>query len=333
MVFRIGCFCCMVLISAMACAAEPVARTIAYLGYDDAIELSNGEVRVVLCPRFGGRVLEFSTGGKNALYVDEREKNWTPESKRAPSMSAGRFDIGPELVIPRRPNLWQGRWKGEITGKGSAKLTSMKDAATGVQLAREFSIDKKGMRLVCKQTMTNVSNATTQWCFWTRTFALGNGICVLPLKGQSKYPAKYAQYEAHELINMNPKDPAIRVRDGFVEIMDVPKHPKLGFDSQAGWFAYLMQNDLMFVKQFDVFPDRVYNEAAGLTTSIWYPEDRRVELEPIGPRETLEPGESGSFTEVWWLVPFEFPEKRDGVDLEAVERAAKGVMGSGEGRK
>ena len=66
----------------------------------------------------------------------------------------------------------------------------------------------------------------------------------------------------------------------------VPKQPKLGMDTAAGWFAYLMKNDLMFVKRFAVERDRPYNEVAGLTMSIWYPDRPMCELEPIGPRRT-----------------------------------------------
>ena len=81
--------------------------------------------------------------------------------------------------------------------------------------------------------------------------------------------------------------------------------------------AYATRDDLLFVKRFATYPDRVYYEAAGLTMSVWYPEDRRVELEPIGPREKLAPGESASFTEHWSLLPFEFPGKSD-IDLKRV---------------
>lgn len=42
-------------------------------------------------------------------------------------------------------------------------------------------------------------------------------------------------------------------------------------DSYGGLIAYLSPNDLLFVKQFRTYPDRVYNEAAGLTISIGIP--------------------------------------------------------------
>ena len=65
-------------------------------------------------------------------------------------------------------------------------------------------------------------------------------------------------------------------------------------------------------------PDRVYNEAAGLTLSVWYPAGPRIELEPIGPRERLKPGESASFTEEWWLLSHPFPKKGKQLDLKAL---------------
>ena len=79
-----------------------------------------------------------------------------------------------------------------------------------------------------------------------------------------------------------------------------------------------MPNDTLFVKRFPTYPDRVYNEAAGLTLSVWYPTGPRIELEPIGPRERLKPGESASFTEDWWLLSHPFPKKGQQLDLKAL---------------
>jgi CubicO group peptidase (beta-lactamase class C family) len=292
------------------------AKVVRYLNYDKAIELTNDRTKVVLCPQAGGRVLEYSLNGKNSLYLDEKEAEWKP-GMPGPS-SAGRFDIGPELVIPRRSTLWSGEWTGEITGPRSARLTSQHDEATGVQLVRDFELDAKSSRLSCTQTIMNVSSETKEWCHWSRTFAQGEGICVIPLAEQSRFPNKYVMYEEGALINARPVDSNIRIRDGFLEILAAPRRPKLGFDSYAGWMAYAMKNDLLFVKKFKTYPDRVYNEAAGLTISVWYPEGARVELEPIGPRERLEPGQVGSFTEEWWLAASDFPAAGTDLDLDRI---------------
>jgi len=114
------------------------------------------------------------------------------------------------------------------------------------------------------------------------------------------------------------RDDNIRERDGCLEILAPPRKPKLGFDTYAGWLAYVTPNGRAFVKRFPAYPDRVYNEAAGLTLSVWYPAGKQIELEPIGPRERLKSGESASFTEDWWLFPHPFPKAGARLDLKAL---------------
>jgi hypothetical protein len=314
----------------------PSARAISYHGYSAAIELRRGNIRAILCPQAGGRVLEFSVDGRQALYFDEKEKEWTPDTKKA-VMSAGRFDYGPELTAAPHPMIWSGQWTGEITGPSKAKLISPRDEAAGVQLIREFELVGDLMssfgtqlRLICRQTILNISDKQIEVCHWGRSFSPGGGIALVPLgKLPSRFPSKYAIYEDSAIINVRNSDEKIRERDGFLEILGPPRKPKLGFDSYAGWLGYLMPNDLLFVKHFETFPDRVYNEAAGLTLSIWYPEGPRIELEPIGPRERLQPAASASFTESWYLLSRPFPKNGEQIDLTAlrsvVNKATTGV--------
>jgi hypothetical protein len=308
-------------------AEEPSARVMKYLNYDQAIELKVGDTRAVLCPQAGGRVLEFSVEGKQALWLDEKEKEWQPGVKSP--MSAGRFDYGPELTVAPHPTIWSGQWTGKITGTCTATLTSPRDEAAGVQLIREYQLDGwlprpsfdpgKRPRLVCRQTIINITDKTIDVCHWGRSFSPSGGIAFVPLGiHPSRFPSKYAMYEDSAVINVRNSDEKIRERDGWLEILGPPRKPKLGFDSYVGLVAYLMPNDTLFVKQFEAFPNRVYNEAAGLTLSIWYPEGPRIEIEPIGPRERLEPGKSASFTETWYLLSHPFPKNGAQVDLKGV---------------
>ncbi|MBL8867552.1 MAG: hypothetical protein JNK93_18505 [Planctomycetia bacterium] len=296
---------------------EPTAREFAFHNYTKAIELKRGAARAVLCPQAGGRVLSFSVDGKEAMQLDDAEHRWQPG--KAGAISAGRFDYGPELTVTPHPKAWAGEWTGAIKN-GTAILTSPREDA-GIQLTRTFEFITHGdsIGLSCKQTMKNVSNEIREICHWGRSFSPGGGICVIPLGDRpSRFPSKYAMYEEGAIINVKATDPNIRTRDGFLEILAPPRKPKLGFDSFAGWLGYAMPNDTLFVKRFPTYPDRVYNEAAGLTLSVWYPTGPRIELEPIGPRERLKPGESASFVEEWWLLKHPFPKNGDQLDLKAV---------------
>ncbi len=307
--------------------ANTTARFTPHLAYQHSIELKVGDARAVLCPQVGGRVLEFSVGGKDSMWLDPKENDWKPGQPG--NASAGRFDFGPELTTPSHPKQWSGEWTGEILSNGSARLISQKDEASGVQLTRTFSLSKadgKAARLDCTQTIMNVSNEVREYGHWGRSFSPGGGICLIPLQGKSKYPSKYAMYEDSAIINVKPQDDRIRERDGFLEILSPPRKPKLGFDSQAGWLAYLAPNNVLFVKRFKVDPTGIYNEAAGLTTSVWYPEGARIELEPIGPRAVLKPGDVASFTETWYAVPHPFPAAGQNVDLVALRKLVETTM-------
>lgn len=314
---------------ASARAAASTARVVSFHGYARAIELMRGNARVVLCPQVGGRVLEFSVDGRDSMYLDDQEKAWQP-GKPAPA-SAGRFDYGPELTVIPHPTLWSGEWTGEITGPYAARLTSPKDDASGIQLVRDFELAGSGkgeanapFHLVCRQTIHNIGQEVREVCHWGRSFSPGGGICLIPLGDRpSRFPSRYAMYEEGATINVRNTDEKIRERDGFLEILAPPRKPKLGFDSTAGWLGYLMPNNTLFVKRFATYPDRVYNEAAGLTLSVWYPTGPRIELEPIGPRERLQPGESAAFTEDWWRLSFPFPEPGQQVDLQALGALVK----------
>ena len=312
-------------------SSKPTAtsRVVPFHGFDKSIEITRGNARVVLCPQVGGRVMEFLVDGKNALWLDEVEKTLKPGDSNP--ITAGRFDYGPELTTIQHPAIWAGEWTGEITGPYSAKLTSPKEVSAGIQLVRDFHLAGSGsdginapFHLVCKQTIHNISSEIREVCHWGRSFSPGGGICLVPLGDRpSRFPSKYAMYEDSAIINVRNTDDKIRVRDGFVEILSAPRKPKLGFDATGGWLGYLSSNNTLFIKRFATFPDRIYNEAAGLTISVWYPTGPRIELEPIGPRERLQPGESASFTEDWWLLPYPFPSQGQQIDLKAVDALVK----------
>lgn len=290
---------------------------ISFFGYDDCVALDNGDARVVLGTS-GGRLLEYALNGTNALLLDEAQAGWRyrPGATRV-ELCAGRCDIGPEQVIPAHPDLWLGDWQVMSTGSLSGRLISVEDDATGVQLIRNVELAQSGSHLRFTQTIRNTSSRQVDTCHWSRTFAHGHGIVVMPVTEPKRFPRHYVMYGPGG-IDFCPEDPNIRVADGFLTVFGPPAHAKLGMESSAGWFAYLMRNGLMFVKRFPVYPERVYNEVAGLTTSIWCNGEDVCELEPIGPRELLAPGQAAHFTEDWWLLEQSFPEDPASIDAAMI---------------
>ncbi len=318
------------LIQILGSQAEPGARKIKFLNYPDCIELRNSVGTVaILGHHVGGRVLSYSQDGKESLFIGPDESEWTPNGNKKPS-SAGRFDIGPEYLIPKRSELWSGVWEAKITGPRKARLISKEASDAGIRLIRDFVLADDSSHLVCTQTMENISQKTQRWCHWGRMFAIHGGIGVVPLSPEhQRFPKGYIMMRGRDKMLILPEDPMIRKRGNFIEILGPPTEPKLGFDSFAGWFAYQMPNDLAFVKTYKTFPKRLYGEIAGLTLSIWYPKKDWVpacELEPIGPMETMKPGQKASFTENWYLLKNSYPKKNSQLDLQLLESKVKPLL-------
>lgn len=296
-------------------------QVIDVFGYSGCIVMENAAgTRVVLSPLAGGRVLEYSLNGRNAIYLNPAQQGWRHQPG-IPSVDpcGGRCDIGPERTMAPHPDLWLGDWTGEVLGDGKARLTSSRDRVTGVRLVRDFTLDEHSSRLVFEQRVINESDQPFACCHWSRTLAVGGGIVLIPLTPESRFPRSYIMYGPGPVMNYQPVDPNIRVREGFLEILGTPVNPKLGMDSTAGWFCYLTPNGLLFTKRYPVYPERVYSEMAGLTISIWYFKNEMCELEPIGPRERIAPGSSASFTEEWTLDAARFPAPGETVDLKTMK--------------
>jgi hypothetical protein len=201
-----------------------------------------------------------------------------------------------------------------------------------MQVVRTFTLADKGSHLSCKQTLINIGSETKRHNHWSRTFGGGGGIVVIPLSEWSRYENHYVMFEPENRINLAPENEAISIQENCLVITGAPEYPKLGLDSMEGWFSYLMPNDLLFVKKYPVFPDKLYGERVPMTISIWYVENYRdtlttTELEPIGPLETIAPGERVSFTEEWYLGDYEFPENKTTLDVAAVVDVSKNLIG------
>jgi hypothetical protein len=297
------------------------AATVEFHGYRDCLRLDNGRAQAILGPGCGGRVLRYAWEGEDslALLPEQAGFTWRPGGPEIDPWG-GRFDVGPERTIARHPTLWLGPWSAEPSGDGAALLRSAPDPATGLRVLRELRLDPASSHLSCRQTVTNVSGEVRSFCHWGRTMTPGGGIVVVPATPGSRLPHGYVQCDSERplLLDYGPRDPSVRARDGFLEIVGPLRHPKLCFDTAAGWMAYLEPSGLLFVKRYPVFPERASAELGPFTLSIWLHQDRFCELEPIGPAERLAPGASASFTEDWWLLRHPFPARRDALDLRAV---------------
>jgi len=309
-------------------ATNPGSKIISTHGYENCIEISNATCRVVLEPNMGGRVLVYEIEGKNVMYIDPNQnglKFSNSELESAPAIQpcAGRFDIGPEKLKPNTKLFWQGQWSAEITGKYTARMTSQIDKSTGIQLIRDFKLDTKSSKLKITQTIKNQGTKPYKLCFWSRTFASGGGICIVPLSNPNRFPKGYITYGDGNVMQYAPEpEENIKVMDNYLLIWGPTKSSKFVFDSDKGWMAYITKDDLLFVKTYDYNKSSEYGEMAAVPLSIWYKDETMAELEPIGPWEWVTPKGETSYSEIWNLLPYKYPEFKE-VDVENIHNKVK----------
>lgn len=312
--YKVAFWCFVLLVGTNVLKAQTSATFVSAYGYDSCIELRNAHVQVILEPNAGGRVIRYSLNGVNILYEDSTQNGWISTSgmpRVKGHIAGGRFDIGPSRIKPNTDLFFFGKWKAFITGESSAKLVSQTDASIGMYLIRDFTLDSITSRFVCKQTIVNSGVNAVSASFWSRTFAVGNGICVLPVPKISRFPSKYVMFMNRDTINLFPRDSNIVQREGCLVIKGPPQKPKLEMDvSTSGWIAYMAVSNVLFVKKFSVFNDKRYGDVTAANASIWYNGVQMTEIEPIGPLEDILPGEKRSFCEEWHLLSFPFPSDR-----------------------
>lgn len=299
------------------------SKRISAFGYTNCILLTNGTTNVILDPNVGGRVLSYEHLGKNILFENQslNGKTWK-DGFPTFEVSGGRFDIGPEKTTPFRPSF-HNTWTAEITGKNSARMSSPRDSILGIQLIRDFHLDENSSKLTCTQTIKNISDTVKRYAHWSRTFAKGGGLCLVPLNPNSRLPQGYAIYRSKNVLDFDPEaEENIRVRDGILEIIGPPSHPKFAIDSHAGWLAYISKDNQLFIKKFKVDENRLYGDMLANPVSIWYYKNEKTELEPIGPLEIIDPGGTVSFTEQWWLLEYNYPSDKI-ADLNEIKKMVK----------
>jgi len=276
------------------------AKIVTVYGLPGCVELKNKNTRVVIDPNIGGRVLVYELNGRDIIYFNHHHDGIT-DGERIKRIDAGRFDFGPVKTIPSHNFYFKGKWKAEITGELSVRVTSGVDPKHNILLVRDFILDESSSKLICKQTLINKGDVPLERYLWSRTFVVGGGIYLMPVNPLSRYPQKYITYVGHDnvsLIDYNPhEEKTIELTDNILTITGQAKGKRILTDATDGWLACLFKNDLLFVKKYKVYSDKKYGGVSCFTAAVWHLKDEIYEIEPIGPVETVKPGESFSFTE------------------------------------
>lgn len=304
-----------------------------YLGWADAYRVSNGPVTVSVVPAAGGRVLEFSLDGRQALWVNPALRGKLFPVPSRPTTWENWRNYGGYKLWPAPQSLWPksvgegpdpfldgGAASVELLPRRGLRLTGAPSLDMGLLFIRELELDAKTGVLTVQQRLRNIGPKPVDWSIWDVT--------QIPAPAWVFFPANPNSPHPNGILPLGGGQNQWTNQGGLILTEYKGVSGKIGADSPAGWMAGVI-GDLAYIKRFPPrradasYPDK------GSTVEV-YTSDKSlsyIEMEVLGPIVHLEPGEETVYPETWSLARLTQPiRQRADVPRAVAELRRRGLL-------
>ena len=293
----------------------------------DGVRLSNGIIDAVCVPEIGGRLMQFSLGPHDYLFMnpDLLGKRFTYEEHAGDGELINWKNYGGDKTWPA-PQGWdgEGQWPGPPdpvldTGRyeseasldeagASVLMTSPPDARSGLRTRRLLSLEAGSSRMRLNLSFENISERTIRWSIWDvaqmlccRADGQLNDDCWLYIPTD---PARDRPYEI--LFGDDNPQYQLDTESGLLAVRYKGIVGKIGVHSPAGWIAFAdRRSGFVLCMQFPYargaeYPDNgatveCWTEAPGAPSPIPIRSPGYIlEAEVLSPLHTLAPGKVAS---------------------------------------
>lgn len=293
-------------------------ETVTYMGLQNCIKLSNGTVDVIATTAVGPRILYYGpAGGKNLLALFPENATETALGKWKP-YGGHRLWVWPELFpatyAPDNDPI-------EHTLEGQLGVTLRQPVdASGMQKEIRVTVSEKGTQVTLEQKITSHTLWPVDIAAWAITVVEAGTAIVprVPFRSHDDYVTVTQPLALCAFTDL--QDPRFTLGLPYLLLRADAKlknSQKFGLRNKQEWCAHLVA-DTLFVKRF------AHEEAAqypdyGVNNEV-YVEGSYMEVELLGPRRVVQPGESLTLREEWNF--FEgVGVHASNTDLDALQRA------------
>ena len=309
----------------------PTVEELPFEGWD-GVRLSNGLIDAVCVPEIGGRLMQFSLGPQDYLFMNPEllGARFTFDEHAGDGTLAHWKNYGGDKTWPA-PQGWdgEGQWPGPPdpvldsgrysyeTGmddiRASVLMTSPPDERSGLRIRRQISLEPASSRLRLDLSFENLSNRTVRWSIWDvaqmlcrTTDGRLNDDCWLYIPTDSEREPPYE-------IMFGDDNPQYQLdsESGLLSVQYQGIVGKIGVHSPAGWIAFAdRQTGFVLCMQFPYAPDAAYPDN-GATVECWTESPGApspipirspgyiLEAEILSPLFALKPGKVASYQLTW----------------------------------
>jgi hypothetical protein len=313
--------------AALAVSHEP------FLGWADAYRVSNGHVTASVVPAAGGRVLEFSLDGQQALWVNPALQGKLFPVPKRPTTWDGWRNYGGYKLWPAPQSLWPksvgdgpdpfldgGTSSVELLPQRGLRLTGAPSLDMGLLFIRELEMDSQTGVLTVQQRLRNIGPRPVDWSIWDVT--------QIPAPAWVFFPANPHSPNRNGILPLGAGQNQWQNEGGLIITEYQGVSGKIGADSLAGWMVGVV-GDLAYIKRFPPRRDDATYPDKGSTVEV-YTNDKTlpyIEMEVLGPIVHLEPGAETAYPETWAVAKLSQPiRQRADVAAAMAELRGRGLL-------
>ena len=287
---------------------------ISYRGWENAYRISNATIELVIVADVGPRILSYAfLGGENILHEVPEQAGLTGEHEFR-LYGGHRLWIWPEVertYFPDNSPVTVSQSHDHVSFGAPVECTP---PGSNLQKELEIGLDE-GSCVTITHRVTNRDRCSTELALWAPTMMKPGGRAILPL------PPRAAMDKDH-FQSMGPltlwsftdfADSRWFLGTEYIQLQQQTKptgrfpEQMAGIFNPAGWGAYF-RNGTVFLKTAPVMTGAAYPDF-GCNFEV-FTNSEFLELESLGPKVQLGPGESASHTEHWALFQ-DVPEGQD----------------------
>lgn len=299
-----------------------------YSHYGECYKISNDTVELFVTTEIGPRVICYRfIGGTNMfaeLGPDDKAKvdlnAWQP-------WGGHRLWHAPE-VSPRTYVPDNGPVTAEMIGKSTLSVAPPLETSTGIQKSIYIELDKEGTGVTLTHTLKNKGVWPIELAPWGLTIMNGGGVTIIPQEPFVSHDDKLLPSRPMVLWNFTDMaDPRWTFGTKYVRLRTDAKlesPQKIGMMNTLGWSGYLREGTL-FVKRYPYVQGANYTDYG--CNCETYTAGTFMEVESLGPLTKLEPGESVTHVEHWFLFKdVKIGDTEDSLDKAISPLIAKTVV-------
>lgn len=270
---------------------------LSYAGWPSCYRLTDGRVELVTTSDVGPRIVRLGFVGEENLFGGMEEGLGLTGGDEWRIYVGHRFWHSPE-AMPRSYYPDNGPIQVECEGEGTLCLIQPSEPTTFMQKTLGITLARDHVEVA--HTLTNEGLWPVEAAPWALSVMAINSTAIIP-QPQGDPGALLPNRTLVLWPYADMTDPRVHWGRRFITLHQDPaiaQPIKLGLNAEDGWCACLVRETL-FLKCFDYFVDALYPDNGCSVES--YTNDRFLELETLGPLEYLEPGDSTTYVERWYL--------------------------------